>query len=78
MGKVTFAHGQLGLLMQALESSFPGTRLDRSDGLKLLLDDGWIHARSSNTEPILRVAAEARSAARAEALYRQAMALLTA
>lgn len=78
MGKVTFAHGQLGLLMQALESSFPGARLDRSDGLKLLLDDGWIHARASNTEPLLRVATEARSAARAEALYRQAMALLTA
>ena len=43
---------------------------DRTDGLKLLLPDGWIHVRASNTEPLLRVAAEAKSDARAEKLYR--------
>jgi len=57
---VPFEHGQLGRLVQALEARFPGARLDRTDGLKLLLPEGWIHVRASNTEPLLRVAAEAR------------------
>jgi phosphomannomutase len=30
------------------------------DGLKIAYDDSWVHLRSSNTEPILRIIAEAR------------------
>jgi len=61
-GKVPFAHGTLGPLMQELESKFSGdARVDRSDGLKLTTGDGWIHVRASNTEPLLRLAVEARS-----------------
>jgi phosphomannomutase len=69
-GKVAFQHGRLGPLMQSLEMQFPRAEKDRTDGLKLLLPDGWIHVRASNTEPLLRVAAEAKSDARAEKLYR--------
>ena len=68
-GKVAFEHGRLGPLMQALEESFPEAALDRTDGLKLLLDEGWIHVRASNTEPLLRLAAEARSEDEMERLY---------
>jgi phosphomannomutase len=75
-GKVAFEHGRLGAVMQALERSFPGAQCDRSDGLKLSVEDGWIHVRASNTEPILRLAAEARDRDRLESLYRQAFALL--
>jgi len=75
-GKVTFEHGKLGALMQALEESFPGAGLDRSDGLKLALDGAWIHVRASNTEPLLRLAAEARSAERVEELYVRVLKLL--
>jgi phosphomannomutase len=56
--------------MQSLESRFPQAEMDRSDGLKLLLPEGWIHVRASNTEPLLRVAAEAKSEAEVEKLYR--------
>jgi phosphomannomutase len=69
LGKVAFEHGKLGPLMQSLEEQFPNARLDRSDGLKLILDDAWIHVRASNTEPLLRLAAEARSEDRVERLY---------
>ena len=31
------------------------------DGLKFIWDDKWIHLRSSNTEPIMRIYAEASS-----------------
>jgi phosphomannomutase len=62
--------------MQALETSFPEAQCDRSDGLKLSLPDGWVHARASNTEPLLRLAAEARSQARLDELYDRAARLL--
>ncbi|BDC50761.1 phosphoglucosamine mutase [Bryobacterales bacterium F-183] len=61
MDKVAFEHGKLGPMMQALEALYPNATLDRSDGLKLLLDDAWVHVRSSNTEPLLRLAIEAKS-----------------
>lgn len=69
LGKVAFEHGKLGPLMQSLEEQFPKAKLDRSDGLKLILDDAWIHVRASNTEPLLRLAAESRSEDRVETLY---------
>jgi phosphomannomutase len=76
LGKTGFEHGKLGPLMQSLEDRYQGARLDRSDGLKVILDDAWIHVRASNTEPILRIAAEARTEERVEQLYREAMSLL--
>ncbi|MBZ5591095.1 MAG: phosphoglucosamine mutase [Acidobacteriia bacterium] len=74
-GKVAFEHGLLGPLMQSLEARFPNAEKDRSDGLKLLLPDAWIHVRASNTEPLLRVAAEAKSDEQVERLYREVLGL---
>ena len=76
LGKVTFGHGMLGMLMQGLEESFPDAATDRSDGLKLIWPDGWIHVRASNTEPLLRIAAEAKSLKRMSELYSSATELL--
>jgi len=69
MGKSGFEHGRLGRMMQDLESRLPGAQIDRADGLKLRVEDGWIHVRASNTEPILRIAAEARTEGRLAELY---------
>lgn len=77
LGKVTFGHGRLGNLMQALEENFPDATTDRSDGLKLSWADAWIHVRASNTEPLLRLAAEAKSLNRMEDLYGQVTRLLS-
>lgn len=76
LGKVAFEHGRLGIMMQALEDSFPEAKLDRSDGLKLMLPQGWIHVRASNTEPILRLAAEAKSGQQLDELYGRVLSLL--
>jgi phosphomannomutase len=76
LGKVAFEHGKLGPLMQALEEQYPAAKLDRSDGLKLILDDAWIHVRASNTEPLLRLGAEASSQDRVEQLYADVQRLL--
>ncbi len=77
LGKVTFGHGRLGNLMQALEETFPDAKADRSDGLKLIWADAWIHVRASNTEPLLRLAAEAKSMDRMEDLYGRVAGLLS-
>ena len=42
--------------------------LDTTDGYRLDYGDGWVLARPSGTEPVIRVYAEARSADRAEDL----------
>jgi len=44
-------------------SSFPQSNID---GLKIDFPDGWIHLRSSNTEPIIRLYAEGPDQIRAE------------
>ena len=69
LGKVGVGRGRLGGLMQALEEQFPTAVLDRADGLKLMLGSKWIHVRASNTEPLLRLAAEAKSRREVEELY---------
>ena len=69
LGKVAFEHGMLGPLMQALEEKFPDVPTDRSDGLKLMWPGKWIHVRASNTEPLLRLAAEAKTEAEMDDLY---------
>jgi phosphomannomutase len=45
-----------------------GAKFNDADGLRIDLPEGWVSVRASNTEPILRVMAEAPDAATAEAL----------
>ena len=40
--------------------------VDVQDGVKLDFKEGWVHIRPSNTEPIVRVYSEAKTAAEAE------------
>ncbi len=52
--------------MERLAEKFKGKPIDRQDGLKVLLPQGWVQVRASNTEPILRCFAEAKTQADAE------------
>lgn len=65
--KIDLAPGLGGPAMAAaldrIERSFPGARASRLDGLRLDWDGGWLLVRGSNTEPIVRVVAEARDEA---------------
>jgi len=58
----------------ALKERFSGGRFDEQDGLRVDLDDppSWVHVRPSNTEPILRVIAEAPTQQDAERLADEA------
>jgi phosphomannomutase / phosphoglucomutase len=39
------------------------------DGVKLIEDDGWVILRASNTEPVVRISAEARTEKKLKELY---------
>ena len=59
-----------------VQAKYSDVRSDRTDGLKLDFADGWVHLRASNTEPIVRVYAEAGSVGRARELADGVMAEL--
>jgi phosphomannomutase len=51
--------GGLGPVYAALRARFADAAVDERDGLRLGWRDRWLHVRSSNTEPIVRLIAEA-------------------
>ncbi len=62
----------------ALRSAFPDARATEGDGLRLDWSDRWVQVRASNTEPIIRVIAEAPGHAAAEALCAEAVSFVRA
>jgi phosphomannomutase len=55
-----------------------GARINTEDGLRIDYPDHWLHLRKSNTEPIVRIIAEARTPAEAQKLVGQYRQRLTA
>lgn len=53
------------------------TLIDRLDGLKIYLEDGWVLLRPSGTEPIIRVYGESKIKKRAEELALEYHALIS-
>jgi phosphomannomutase len=62
MNKAKFAadHTQAQRVLDLAKDKFAGARLDTTDGCRFDFDEGWIHARASNTEPVMRVIIEAK------------------
>ncbi len=69
--KYTIAGDRLPALFAALPAKWPDARVDLTDGIRLDWADRWVHVRPSNTEPIVRVIAEAPKAEIAAALCRE-------
>jgi len=53
-----------------------GARVDERDGIRVDFEDWWVHVRRSNTEPVVRIIAEAPTAAAALERCNQFAALL--
>jgi len=70
--KAPLAKEKLPAVFDALESHYSAAASNRQDGLRLDFDDRWLLVRASNTEPIVRVIAEAPDRAAAEALVSEA------
>ncbi len=64
---------QVRVACEALREAFPDATATEGDGLRLDWTDRWVQVRASNTEPILRVIAEAPDEAQAGRLCQQAM-----
>jgi len=68
--KYPVARERLPEIAAALEKRWPDARINRLDGLRLDWDNRWVHIRPSNTEPVVRVIAEAPQADEARSLCR--------
>jgi phosphomannomutase len=53
--------------VEALKQAFTSEKVDTQDGIRIDWPTAWVHARPSNTEPIMRIIAEAPDRATAEA-----------
>jgi phosphomannomutase len=57
--KYTVPRDRLPQLFEAMTQRWSEAKTNRTDGLRLDWQDRWVHVRPSNTEPIVRVIAEA-------------------
>ncbi|MDG2463769.1 MAG: phosphoglucosamine mutase [Crocinitomicaceae bacterium] len=51
-----------------MAAKYENEEVDTTDGVKIYIDKEWVHLRKSNTEPIIRIYAESKTADTANAL----------
>ncbi|HEV2826231.1 MAG TPA: phosphoglucosamine mutase [Pyrinomonadaceae bacterium] len=59
---------KISVVLRMLRREYANYPLDLRDGVKVVLPSGWFLVRGSNTEPIIRVVAEAQTEADARAI----------
>ena len=70
--KVTIDRDKIATALDMLEKNFSDATASRLDGLRLDWPDSWLLVRASNTEPIVRIIAEATTIDAAKALCSEA------
>jgi phosphomannomutase len=58
-------------ILSEIKAKYTNFRVIDTDGIKIHFQDGWVHLRKSNTEPIIRIYSESSSRNRAEELAKQ-------
>lgn len=58
----------IGAVLQKVRSHYRDEKIDERDGIKIDFPSGWVHLRKSNTEPIIRIYAEASNQKEADDL----------
>jgi phosphomannomutase len=53
-------------IFNSAKKAFADAKLDTTDGYRFDFDDGWLHLRASNTEPVIRIIIEAKDRVTAE------------
>ncbi len=72
--KITLPEGaDADLLLAAFEKAHAEDDINTVDGVKVDMPEGWVHLRKSNTEPIIRLYAEAGSSEEAERIVAEAL-----
>lgn len=65
-------------ILKTVKNAYLEERLNEEDGIKIDFTDGWVHLRKSNTEPIIRIIAEAQTRQEAQDLIDQIQKLIKA
>ena len=55
-------------ILRKVQAMYPNADINTIDGVKFDFEDGWVHLRKSNTEPIIRIYSESQSASTADSL----------
>lgn len=63
-------------IFETLEAKFGQYPINKVDGFKIDFDNAWVHLRSSNTEPIIRIYTEAPSQQEADQLADEIIAII--
>jgi phosphomannomutase len=58
----------LAVILRAVRNDYSEYPMDTRDGVKVMLPNGWFLVRGSNTEPIIRIVAEAGTEAEARSI----------
>ncbi len=76
-GKVTLKQGtDINKILASVTGNFNSDKISRIDGIRIdfrkneEFKNGWVHLRSSNTEPVFRIIAESDSAEKTERIYK--------
>ena len=59
--KIRIRGEQAPVILRALRHEYTGERISLLDGVYIDFGESWVHARRSNTEPVIRITAEASS-----------------
>lgn len=63
-------------ILASVKDKFSDEKITDIDGVKIDFADSWVHLRKSNTEPIIRIYAEAETAEKAQKLVGQIKAVI--
>src|SRR5262245_47998447 len=66
--KLTCPSHKIPEVLRMVRETYANSELDLRDGVKVNLPNGWLHVRGSNTEPIIRVTAEAATEAEVQSI----------
>ena len=55
-------------VLRHMAERYSDEQLNDTDGIKIDFEDGWVHMRKSNTEPIIRIYTEAKTSEEARKL----------
>ncbi len=68
---------RIAAVLDAVRRRYAAEKINDSDGVRIDFPDGWVHVRGSNTEPIIRIIAEAPTQERCESLLQDSRMLVT-
>jgi phosphomannomutase len=74
--KVICPSHQIADVLKMIRQLYADAPMDLTDGVKVTLPHGWLHVRASNTEPIIRLSAEAETEEQVEQIVESVFGLV--